>query len=244
MALLHALDTGLQVGVSGEELVQRTALLHAGLLFHLLQATERKRHRPRILARLLQEFVPVIIRIALLLLRIGSAHQRLAQIPELRLGQRGRLTALGRHAVPQGRSQQSRPESLLGIPVGNMSHLVADHPQQLFVAHDVHQRGEHADAPVRTSERIDIDHIIHLEIQRNAIRIGQSLGEFCQTEGIGIVGGTHLVVGIHPVDILPHIPRHLFVGQGYRLRRLHRAADGLSHIELSCGRHVASRTCQ
>ena len=121
--------------------------------------------------------------------------------------------------------------------MGDMSHLVTDDAQQLLVGHDVHQRREDADAAVGTSERVDIDDVIHLEVERYAVGIGESLGQACETYGIRIIGRANGVVGVHPVDILFDISGHLLVGERGGLRSFDGAADGFLEIELRLHRH-------
>ncbi len=224
-----------------EELVELAALLRARLLLHLLQAAERERHGPRILLGTLQKFVAVVVRLALLLLRIGRLHERLAQIAQLRLGQRRGRTALRCHAVLQRRGQQRRAEGLLRIAVGDVSHLVTDDAQQLFVAHDVHQGREDADAAVGTGEGIHVDHVVDLEIELDALGVGQPLGQLLQADRIGVVIGADGVVGIHPVDVLLDVGRHLLVGQRHGLHGLRCTAEGLFQIELRHGRRRADQ---
>ncbi len=114
---------------------------------------------------------------------------------------------------------------------------MADDTQEFFVGHDVHQRREDADTAVGAGERVDVDDIVDLEIQRDAVGVGQSFGQPVEPERVGVVIGADRVVFVHPVDILLDVGGHLFVGQRGGLRYLGGAADCFFQIELRLCRH-------
>ena len=92
-----------------------------------------------------------------------------------------------------------------------MSELMSDDAKQFVVVHDIHKRREYPDAAVGTGERIDVDDLVDLEIQGYAVGLVETLHEFVEADGIGVVICGDGVVLVHPVDRLAHILCHLLV---------------------------------
>ena len=128
-----------------------------------------------------------------------------------------------------------------------MSHVpyfVTDYTQQLFITHDVHQRRKNTDTAISTCKRIHINHIVYLEIQRNAFHFIQAFGQLFQTDCVWIIIGTYLIVLVHPVNIFFYIFSHLLIGQRNCLCSFHSATYGFFQIELCHCRYRAGHTQQ
>ena len=93
-----------------------------------------------------------------------------------------------------------------------MADFMTDYTEEFVIAHYIHKGGEHSHTAVRTSESVDINNLIHLEIQGYAVGFGETLGKFAETLCIGAVLVRNLVVGIHPVYRLLCVGGHLSVG--------------------------------
>ena len=164
-----------------------------------------------------EELVSVIVSFFFLLLRVGGSGKAFAEGAELGVGKGGGNIACRCHGVFKSRGKQGLLEGFLGVLLCNVAHFVAYNAKQFVVAHYVHQRREHAHTAVGTRESIDIDNIVHLEIQGYAFNRCKTLGERVEAFGIGAVGISHRVVLVHPVDIFLHILSHLLVSKCHGL---------------------------
>ena len=124
-----------------------------------------------------------------------------------------------------------------------MAYLMPDYTKQLFVAHNIHQRGEHTHTAVGTCKGIHINNIINLEIQRYPLNTCQPLRELVQTDCVRIVSRGYRIMLIHPVDIFLHIFGHLFISKGHGLYRICGSPYRLFQIELRHGRHGNAHHC-
>ena len=109
---------------------------------------------------------------------------------------------------------------------------MADYAHELVVVHEVHESGKDADAAVRACECIDVDHIVNLEIQGDAVGFGNAFGKFAQTDCVGVVFGKYRIVLVHPVDRFPDVLGHLSVGECGGFHSLGSTAYGFAEIEL------------
>ncbi len=125
-----------------------------------------------------------------------------------------------------------------------MADLMADDSQPLVVAHYIHQRGEDPDAAVGAGEGVDIDHIIHLEIQGYAVNLCEAFGEAAQTLGVGVILSGDGIVLVHPVDRLFYISGHLLVGERQGLHTLLGSVESLAELELGLGLLTAKNGSQ
>ena len=98
-------------------------------------------------------------------MRVGGSGKAFTEGTELGVGKGGGNIACRRHGVLKSRGEQRLLEGLLGVLLCNVAHFVAYHAKQFVVAHYVHQRREHAHTAVGTRESIDIDNVVHLEVQ-------------------------------------------------------------------------------
>ena len=179
-----------------------------------------------------QEFISIVIRITFLLLRVTCIDQRFGQVTQLGICQCSYLATLGRDTVLQGRSQQCRTEIFLRVAVSHMTNFMADHTQQFFVTHNIHQRRKYPHTTVGTGKSVHIRHIIYRKVQRNSIGVSQTFCQLLQPDGIWIVVRTHLIMFIHPGYVLFHILGHLFIGQRNCLGHFGCTADGFLQIKL------------
>ena len=109
---------------------------------------------------------------------------------------------------------------------------MADDSQQLFIRHDVHQRGEYPDAAVRTGKGIHVGDVVDFEVQRDSFYVCQPLCEPVQPFGVGTFGIAYLVVLVHPGNVLLHIFGHVGVGQCSGLYSFCGTGGGFPDVEL------------
>ena len=77
---------------------------------------------------------------------------------------------------------------------------MTDDRHQFVVVHQVHQGAEYADRTVAAGEGVDVHDMVDLEVERQSVDLGDSLGqplETCAVFGRFVGDG---VVGIHPFD--------------------------------------------
>ena len=213
-----------------EQFLHRTGL-GAGTAGNHLQLLEGHRHSPRVLSGRLQEFVAVIVGLALLFLGVLGVQDGISDGTELGVGEdRGGLAG-GGQPFEGGARQELRAHLFLGVLEGDMADLMADDPKQFVVRHDVHDPGIDPDAAVGAGERIDLLLLINLEVQRNAVHGIQSLREVAEPLRVGVAFRQDPALGIKLGNVLMDIGLYLFVGKGQGLSGNHSALEGAGRVE-------------
>ena len=109
---------------------------------------------------------------------------------------------------------------------------MADHAEELLIVHQVHQTRIDAHATVRAGEGVDLISLVDLEIERNAIDLGETAAEGGQSLGIGVGCRQDRVLGVVCSDILGDIGLDVRVGEGHRLDDLGAAFHELVGVEI------------
>lgn len=226
----HSFDAGFGVGVGGEEFLDGRGP-GAGAVGDGLEFLEGHGHAPGVLAAGLEEFVTVVVGLALLLLGVLGVHDGVADGAELGVRKDGGRLARGGKAFEGGAGQERGAHFLLRMLHGDMADFVADHAQQFVVRHHVHDAGIDPDAAVCAGESVHLVLLVHLEVQRNAVHGSQPFRQVPQTLRVGVALGQDLALGVELGDVLVDIGLDLLVGDGQGLRGDEAALEGALRIE-------------
>ena len=175
------------------------------------------------------EFKSVFVSFVLLFLRelrIGEGRHQFAQLRAAQLGQPASFRSPGSIA---GRGCQVGVfHRMFCVGMDYVADFVPDDRHQFVVVHQIHQGAENADRTVAAGEGIDVGHIVNLEIERQPVDLGDTLG---QTFEAGPVLGCLIgdgVVGVHPCYGFAAQLCDVAVAQG------HRFGDILPGVEQFC----------
>ena len=131
-------------------------------------------------------------------LRIGEGRYDLAQLRVAELGQRAAFGSSG--GVARCGGEVGVFHRVFRVGVHHVADFMADDRHQFVVVHQVHQGCENPDRTVSAGESVDIHHEVDLEVERQAIDLGDAFGKPFEACAVTRRIVCHGVVGIHPLD--------------------------------------------
>ena len=141
-----------------------------------LELFEGERHMPGVAASTLHELISEIVGGSLLLAGVFGLNHAFAEFAQDAVRKIGDGPLRG-DGIAGGRGHQRMLVGIERMLEGYMAHFVADYAEHFLVGHDVHEAGIDAHVAVRTCEGVHFIGLVNLELERNAVHLGQAIGD-------------------------------------------------------------------